>query len=238
MRVAILECDKVAEKFQSQFGQYSEMIRHMFATTGSTFDFDVYNCQQGDYPPNLDRYDFFITTGSRAAAYAHETWIRQLIKFVHLLDDKRKILIGICFGHQVMAMACGGQVEKSDKGWGIGIARNRIVASPDWISEKRDELNTIVSHQDQIVQLPDDALVIAESDFCPYFIVQWNDHFLSIQGHPEWNGDYSRALINDRRDTIPRQRVEAGLDSLATQPDNPLFTNWILDFVRNRQQSN
>ena len=235
MKVAILECDDVLEKFQPQFGHYSGMIRDMLDATNHKFEFDIYDCRRGDYPTNLDAYDFFITTGSKAGAYDDSPWIRQLIKFIRRLDEEKKKLIGICFGHQVIAIARQGKVEKSDKGWGVGIAGNRIIASPDWMREKRPELNIIVSHRDQVTHLPDDALVIAESDFCPYFVVQWSDHFLSIQGHPEWDNDYSRALINDRRDIIPSERAEAGLNSLVKQPDNALFTRWILDFIQYQQ---
>jgi len=235
MKVAILECDHAPERLLTQFGDYSDMIRHMLDTTGNKFDFDIFDCRRGDYPANLDIYDFFITTGSKADAYDDSPWIKQLIEFIHRLDEEEKKLIGICFGHQIIAMARQGRVEKSDKGWGIGIANNRIITTPDWMGVRRPELNIIVSHQDQVTDIPDDALVIAASDFCPYFVVQWNDHFLSIQGHPEWNNDYSRALINDRRDIIPGERVEAGLNSLVEQPDNALFTQWILDFIQYRR---
>jgi GMP synthase (glutamine-hydrolysing) len=88
------------------------------------------------------------------------------------------------------------------------------------------------SHQDQVTQLPGGALVIAQSDFCPYFVVQWGDHFLSIQGHPEWSNAYSRALMNDRRAIIPAERIEAGLKSLDQKADSTLFVSWVMNFVK------
>lgn len=234
MKIAILQCDRVAEKFQKEFGQYRDMIKNMFVSGDSqfSFEFDTFDCQQGEFPVDLDRYDFFITTGSKASVYDDEPWIRELIEFIRLLDAKKKKLIGICFGHQLIAMARQGSVGKSDKGWGVGAAQNRVVCHPNWMRQTSQDLNIIVSHQDQIVRLPSDSKVIAESDFCPYFVVQWSDHFLSIQGHPEWITDYSGALINDRRDRIPADRVDAGLKSLEREPDNSLFIQWILDFVQ------
>jgi GMP synthase (glutamine-hydrolysing) len=80
--------------------------------------------------------------------------------------------------------------------------------------------------------LPEGAVVIAESDFCPFFMVQWNDHFLSVQGHPEWNRAYSRSLMNERRAIIPPERIETGLESLSIKPDNELLARWIIDFVK------
>lgn len=232
MKVAILQCDNVLEKFQSRFGDYPKMVEQMFAGVDLPLSFDSYDCRQGQFPSDINEYDFYLTTGSKASVYEDLDWIQQVIHFIKQLERHKKKLIGICFGHQLMAMAREGKVEKSNKGWGIGIAENRIVSKPEWMSGEPAGINILVSHQDQIVELPDNTLVIAESDFCPFFIVQWGDHSLSIQGHPEWSTEYSRTLINDRRAIIPADLVTAGLDSLTAEPDNSLFVQWIMEFVQ------
>lgn len=232
MKVAILQCDTVLEKFQPRFGDYPEMVIHMFDRVDLKLSFDTYDCKQGEFPANIDEYDFYIATGSKASVYDELDWIKKTIKFVQQLDKNKKKLIGICFGHQLIAMARGGKVEKSENGWGIGIAPNRVIASPQWMNTKSSEINILVSHQDQIVELPADTLLIAENDFCPFFIVQWGNHFLSIQGHPEWTSDYSRALMNDRRDIIPAGIIDTGMNSLQVNPQNDLFVEWIMDFMQ------
>jgi len=234
MKAAILQCDRVLERFRQRFGDYPDMIREMFADAGhGDIDFHVWDCEQQSYPEDASNYDFFITTGSKADAHGDEAWIRRLIDYTADLDRQGRKLIGICFGHQVMALALGGRVERSDKGWGVGIAHNRMVAQPGWMRQTSDHLDLIVSHRDQVTQLPGRGeTVIAESDFCPFFMLQWNDHFLSVQGHPEWNRDYARALLEDRRGRIPDQVIEAGLAALNERaPDNRLFAGWIMDFV-------
>jgi len=232
MKAAILQCDNVLAKFQPQFSDYPAMIEQMFDGVDLPLSFDTYDCRQGQFPDNINAYDFFLTTGSKASVYDDLPWIQQLVEFVQLLHKQQKKLIGICFGHQIIAMALAGKVEKSEKGWGIGIANNRIIAHPEWMRTEPAEINILVSHQDQICELPENTFVIAESDFCPYFIVQWGNHFLSIQGHPEWSADYSRTLINDRRAIIPADLVSTGLDSLKAEPENGLFTQWIMGFVQ------
>lgn len=234
MRAAILQCDDIQEKFQPIFGHYPEMIENMFDRVNCSISFDTYNCQEGQLPDDINTYDFYLTTGSRASVYEDLEWIRCLISFVQQLDKQKKKLIGICFGHQLIARACGGKVEKAKNGWGIGVAKNRVIAQPEWMTETPSEINILTSHQDQIVELPNDTRIIAESDFCPFFIVQWSNHFLSIQGHPEWNTDYSKTLMNDRKEIIPADRIAAGLDSLQIQPDNGLFVRWIMDFIKLR----
>lgn len=231
MKVAILQCDNVLEPFQPQFGDYDGMIRNLFAELGDVFEFKVFDLRQGHYPDDIHAYDFFITTGSKVSVYDNQPWIEPAIAFVRQLDSAKKKLIGICFGHQLIAKARGCEVAKSAKGWGIGVAVNRILTSPIWMNETKSTLHMLVSHQDQVLNLPEDALVIAASDFCPYFFVQWSKHFLSVQGHPEFSPEYSRAMMNMRRTIIPAERIEVGLASLSLDLDNALFARWIMDFV-------
>jgi GMP synthase-like glutamine amidotransferase len=232
MKVAILQCGEVLKQFGSKTGRRNEMVQDMFDVIDGDFEFENFDCQKDYFPDNVDSYDFYIITGSKAGVYENKRWIQTLIQFVQHLNDKKKKVIGICFGHQVIATACHGMVEKSEKGWGVGIAANRLVSAPEWMTETKNELNFLVSHQDQVTALPENAHVIAESDFCPFFIVQWNDHFLSTQGHPEWTKAYSEASMIKRKGIIPPERIESGLDSLYIEPDNGLFARWIIDFVR------
>jgi GMP synthase-like glutamine amidotransferase len=231
IKVGILQCDEIMEKLQPQFGVNKDMIQQMFADVPEPLEFDVFDCLKQEYPEDIDQYDFYITTGSRYSVYEKEPWILRLIDFVKELDRQKIKLIGICFGHQIIGMVYHGKVENSVKGWGIGVAENRIISAPSWMTEGNDKLNILVSHQDQVTMLPEGAVVIAESDFCPYFVVQWSEHFLSIQGHPEWKKEYSRALMNARRGIIPAKRIEEGLATLDLGVDNKMFVRWIMDFV-------
>lgn len=232
MRVAILQCGNVSENFQPRFGDYPEMVKNMFVGLAPPLAFDTYDCQLGQLPAHIDAYDFYITTGSKASVYEDAEWIRDLIRFIQMLADHKKKLIGICFGHQLIAMARQGKVEKSAKGWGVGIARNRVTCSPAWMSENPAAINILASHQDQICELPETAQVIAESDFCPFFIVQWDKYFLSIQGHPEWQSAYAKTLMEDRREIIPADKIAEGIESLQVEPDNALFARWVIEFVQ------
>ncbi len=232
MKAAILQCDHVLDLFLPTFSDYDAMVRKMFHTVDNEIEFDVFNCQQFEYPDKPEIYDFFVTTGSRAGVYEDEAWIHRLIDFIRLLDQQRRKLLGICFGHQAIAEACGGKVENSTLGWGIGISENRLIHSAAWMQPELQSLRMLVSHQDQVVDIPSSAIRIAESDFCPFFMVQWSDHFLSVQGHPEWRRAYSRALIEFRRGSLPAETVADGLTSLEHHPHNIEFTHWALNFIR------
>lgn len=232
MKAAILQCDHVMASFLPDFGDYDDMVMRMFHAVDPGMEFDVFDCQQQHYPANLADYDFYVTTGSRAGVYEDLPWLDRLLAFIRQLDQQRKILVGICFGHQAIAEALGGRVDKSANGWGIGVSENRVIRNAPWMEPDLQSLKMLVSHQDQIVRLPNDATLLAGSDFCPFFLVQWSDHFVSVQGHPEWQREYAAALMEYRRGTIPGESVDHALQSLAKTPDNLVFTRWMLNFVQ------
>lgn len=231
LRGAILKCDDVRDEYIQRYGGYPEMIEAMFAAIGANIDFDTFDCRQEQFPPKIARYDFFIITGSKHSVYENSSWIQATIELIKRIEAARIKLIGICFGHQLIAQAHGIAVEKSDKGWGLGLATNRMLSREPWMQNAPGELHLIVSHQDQITAIDSDAKLLASSAFCPFFFVQWSNHCLSIQGHPEWLNDYARERIRDRRELLSTEQVEKALASLDKEPDNALVARWMLDFI-------
>ncbi len=231
MKAAILLCDQVLEEYQDRFGQYQDMIHSMLAPFFPGLESTPFMCHQGELPEDIDAFDFYISSGSRSSVYDDEAWIHRLIRFIRQLHQQQKKFIGICFGHQLIAMALGGNVELSSKGWGIGIATNEISQQPEWMAPNPGQLRLLASHQDQVVELAPNTEILAGSDFCPFFLLQWNPHFLSVQGHPEWSVDYARALLDDRHDQYPDNTLEQARQSLTHQPDNQLFARWIRQFI-------
>jgi len=233
MKVAILQCDDVLDKFQPDFGNYPGMVMHMLKQVRDDVSFHTFDVRNNDYPCVLSDWDLYVITGSKTSVYDGSEWIAGLVDCVQRLDEQALKVFGICFGHQIMALAKGGRVEKSDKGWGVGVATNQVIKSAQWMgSEIPANFNLLVSHQDQVVDLPAEVTVLAKSEFCPYFMVQWSRHLLSIQGHPEWCHEYSRGLINDRRHIIPENTVLAAIDSLTQTLDNTLLANWVVSFAK------
>ena len=238
MKIGILQCDYVLERFQPTFGDYPNMIATLFAKISTDCQFKTYQVQTLEYPQCINECDAYITTGSRHGVNDDLVWINRLEKFICELDRVKKPFIGVCFGHQLMTKALGGAVEKSDKGWGIGVTFNQVVDSKPWMEPCQDRLNLVASHQDQVTRLPQgvESNVLVSSPFCPYYMLMVDEHFISIQGHPEFSKEYAAALINTRREIIPPECIHAGELSLQADVDDQLMARWIVNFITARMR--
>ncbi|MGQ9425832.1 glutamine amidotransferase-related protein [Gilvimarinus sp. F26214L] len=231
MIIGLLEAETLPPPVVDRFGSYGDMFTHLLAPLDPALTFLYYAADQGQLPDRIDECDAYIITGSRHNAYDQDPWIEALKEFVRRLNQQQKRLLGICFGHQLIAQALGGRVRKSDRGWGIGAARFETRERPGWMSQPVPAFDIRVSHQDQVDILPGEACLFARSDFCPnggYFV---GEHIFSLQGHPEFSEDYVRYLINKRETLIGEPRVTEARNSLRTRGHNTaLFRSWLGDF--------
>jgi GMP synthase-like glutamine amidotransferase len=91
-----------------------------FESVEAPFDYRGFEVAQGELPASPDVCDAYVITGSPRGVYDDDPWIAELSVFIREAYGAGKKLIGICFGHQILAHALGGQVEKSEKGLGLG----------------------------------------------------------------------------------------------------------------------
>jgi GMP synthase-like glutamine amidotransferase len=225
MRLAILEVGAPPPELQPRFGDYPAMFERLLGARLSTF-----KVKQGDWPAIAD-FDAFIITGSAAGVYEDHPWIEPLKAFLRRARG-HAALVGICFGHQIMAEAFGGRVIKSPKGWGVGLNHYQIAAREPWM----DDAATIAlpaSHQDQVVDLPPGARVLAASAFTPYAVLAYDDQpAISFQAHPEFDPAYAIALIESRRGTrYTKAEADAAITSLAAANDSYRVADWITTFL-------
>jgi GMP synthase-like glutamine amidotransferase len=223
MKVAILETGCPPGKLAAQFGDYPAMFRHML---GPGFDVDSIDVTSGNLPDPA-AFPAYLITGSPAGVYEPLPWIGELEAFIRAAD--RSKIVGICFGHQVMAEALGGRVEKSDKGWGAGLHRYSIARQEPWM-DGAASVAVPASHQDQVVIQPPDTEVLAESVFTPFAGLEWkNRPAISFQFHPEFAPDFAKALIERRCDVLPDP--DAAIASLDGPNDNERVAGWIRRFL-------
>ncbi|MGF1766306.1 GMP synthase [Enterovibrio makurazakiensis] len=232
MQVGILLCDDVKTELQATHQNYSNMFAAILYREDPELSLHFYRVIDGEYPQQIDECDGYIISGSRYSVYDDLPWINRFEAFVRTLYAEGKPTVGICFGHQMMARALGGEVRRSERGWGVGIATSEIKANADWLDPETRKFSLVVSHQDQVSRLPKHGKNLAGSEFCPIGMFTVDNHFLAIQGHPEFSRAYSFDLMETRRDRIPEAVIDKGQASLTHTPDSGNVTKWLLNFLR------
>lgn len=235
MKLGILKTDVVRPEWVSDFGEYPDMFKRLLSQADPALEFSVYDVEKGDYPADIDEVDAYLITGSKSSVYDDKPWIGPLMEFVRELNQRRKKLVGICFGHQLVAQALGGKTEKSSKGWGVGLHTHHFTKTPRWHDGGAADFHILVSHQDQVVANATGAEVLARSEFCESAVCQIGDHILTFQGHPEFVPGYSREIMEFRRQTIGEENYEKGVASLAVAPQQQRVARWIVNFLRDEQ---
>ena len=231
-RLGLLSCDFVPDELRARFEDYPDMFAVAFAYPQVDVDWRVYSVYAGELPQAIGECDGYITTGSRSGAYDSEAWIADLAAFIRELAGSDRPLVGICFGHQLIAQALGGAVKKYAGGWGIGFRRFRTETHTDWMVPRRDVFTVPVCHQDQVVEIPPDGKRLASSDYCENFMIQFNDTMLGFQGHPEFSREYIDVLLELRREIISGETHEAAIASLERDLDSDTILVWIMKFLR------
>lgn len=230
--IGILVAGEPPDELKAGFPDYGHMVAELLQAGGKELRFTAYAVRNGEFPQALDDHDAYLITGSRFSAYDDLPWIHRLADVIRELHARRTPLIGICFGHQLIAQALGGRVERARAGWGVGVLEARVEAPAPWMAAAGPAVALIASHQDQVTQLPAGAECIAGSDFCPIAMYHIGDHVFALQSHPEFSREYSRALMKARRGVIDDERIARGLASLGKHIDAEQVARWMLEFLR------
>jgi GMP synthase-like glutamine amidotransferase len=225
MTIGILETGRPPEALQTQWGTYDTMVRRML---GEHRAYRTYDVQRGELPADPAECDAYVITGSPAGVYDKLPWIPPLLEFLRAARGRAK-MVGICFGHQAMATAFGGEVIKSPKGWGLGLHRYEIVEPPPGMREPA-ALALPAFHQDQVITLPPGARVLAASPFTPFASIGYDEITISVQGHPEFTPAFSAALIEAKRDVFG-PAADPALLSLLQPDDCGRAADWLRDFM-------
>jgi GMP synthase-like glutamine amidotransferase len=226
MKIGILETGVPPLELRQIDGSYGDMMRRMLGKNFETECFDVV----ADGPPSsVAACDGYLITGSPAGVYEDKPWIAPLAAFVRDAEA-RAPMVGICFGHQLMAHALGGQVVKSPKGWGIGLHTYRVVRAEPWM-DRAAAVAIVASHQDQVVVAPPCARAVLASDFTPLAGLAYGDWGLSVQCHPEMSIDFAAALYDRCRGRLYEDKVaDEAVATLARPNDRARVGAWIRGF--------
>jgi GMP synthase-like glutamine amidotransferase len=236
MKIGILETGEVHPDLMARHGDYPTMFQKLLGAVDPGLEFATVRVVAGEMPASPAQADAWLVTGSRHGVYDGLPWIEPLKAFLRDCVAVRVPVIGICFGHQILAEALGGRAVKSDKGWGLGVQDYEVVARPGWMTHVPDRFAVRALHQDQVVAVPPDTTVLASSPFCEYAALAYGDpdspDAISLQPHPEFGAEFMDELIALRAGTvIPEPEAAAGRASLERSVHGHDWARMIVDFL-------
>ncbi len=234
MRLTILLAGQNPPALQGDFAPYGEKFMRMFAGADDSFTFEEVEVHAGQTIPDPGQLEGVIVSGSAAGVYDDLEWMRPLGDFIRRAHGSNLPMLGICFGHQMIAHALGGKVIMSPKGWGLGRHVYRASDIPSFFPRGTRELAMAASHRDQVVVPPPGARVFLSSSFTPNAgLIYENGTTISLQPHPEFDVEYAAAIFGLRRSNpLEPEEVEAAIRTLQAPLDNDLVARSLAGFFR------
>lgn len=224
MKIGILQCGHAPDKVIADHGDLSSMFQRLLA--GNGFSFDTFDVIDMDFPADVSDADGWLLTGSRHGAYDDLPFIPPLEDFIRKAYAAAVPMVGICFGHQIIAQALGGRVEKFSGGWAIG----KQTYQADGIGP----ITLNAMHQDQVTQRPDTARKIASNGFCENAALIYGDRALTVQPHPEFSNVILGDILHTRRNLpgYPADIIAGAVADLDSQINPAPVADQIVAFFK------
>jgi GMP synthase-like glutamine amidotransferase len=229
-RIGVLHMDEFPEHAVHVLGGYVELYEHLFRDV--PVELVHVPVHHGVTPASLDDADVWVIGGSRYSVYDDLEWIRTAEELIRDLVAAERALVGICFGHQLIAQALGGRTARAPSGWGIGARRYDTLRPLPWFAAGDDHMVLLASHQDQVLEPPAEATVWSTADYCPVAGMTIGERVWTMQGHPEFVPPVVEVLYEGRRAVLGDEAVDAARRSLSRPLSNAAIAEAIVAFVR------
>ncbi len=218
-------------------GQFFDFIKH---AAGDTWvdDWESIDVRLPDVTlPAPESAAAFIITGSASSVYERTDWILRTEGYVRDIAEAKVPLLGICFGHQLIAQALGGEVTKNPRGREIGTVRLEVSQGDAMLEGQPLAFDVQTTHGDSVVRLPPGAKLHASTALEPNAIFSIGDTIRAVQHHPEMDDDIIRKYVQARFEIIQSEGLDAAkiLSSVRHAPENArTLRNFIRNFVSKR----
>ncbi len=232
MRICILTPgDPIKKSHKSS----SERFIDLLAPQLSKAEWVTIHCLEDELPLDVKEFDAYLITGGKYSVFEDFSWQNNLFDLIRKIYQNNIPVVGVCYGHQVLAHALDGQVERFDNGWGVGVTSVNITNRPDWLEPTVEKVYLLAMHQDQVTKMPTNATRFLGNHFCHISGFYIEDRVLAIQQHPEFTPELCRDLILKRKERIG-ERYESALQSLEIDHQGDFVGQWIANFICQRDQ--
>lgn len=227
MRIGILKCGQAPEVMRGASGDYDDMFERLLAGRG--FTFDSYHVEAMEFPADIRAADGWLITGSKHGVYEDHAFIPPLEDFIRRAMAAGVPMVGVCFGHQIIAQALGGEVIKHPSGWAVGA--QDYVFGPDRVT-----LNAW--HQDQVIRAPQGAERAATSPFCEHAALVYGDRAFTVQAHPEFDDAFVEGLIEHRaKGVVPPPLLAEARARMGEATGTPALADRIEAFFKHPRET-
>lgn len=234
MKVGLLICGEMPPAMHRKGITYPKLLKDWLGKNMPAKSvYKPYRVFASNLPTSVESCDCYFVSGSRASLTDNEPWMRDLCNFLLVAAKAQVPVVGICFGHQALAKALGGRVDRA-KNWCAGFQEWRVVREEGWMRDCGKRLHLLSIHQDQVVKLPPRSVRIATSEACPNGVFRIANHTIGIQGHPEFTPQIMRKLIEANAKSIGKEAVAEALLKLEEPTNSADMARWCSSFVSTR----
>ncbi len=238
LHIAVLLTNDDTSAFAAHFPNDGQKVVQQLQPLRPNWAFEVLPVKDGVLPSAPDAFDGYVITGSPASVNDDRLpWVGPLLDFIRAVDAARQPLIGLCFGHQAVARALGGQVARNPAGWGLGTAPTHWPAARPWMQPAQSTTTLMAAHNEQVTRMPEGAECLGGSDFCPIGSMQIGQHIWTTQYHPEMPLVFMQALLGFLADKLDADTMARAHASLANAADVPLFGQWMAQFFEHARNT-
>lgn len=214
------------------FPDDAHRFRDMFDAQEDRFRYRIYMTIGGELPASLDDEDGFLITGSPLSVLDRHIFSDDLTAFIQRCDTARKPLIGACFGHQAIALALGGAVERAPEGYNVGIEDTHFSATRPWMTPPCASLPMYMFHEDAVTRLPEGCDLLGASPGCKIASFAKGNHIFTTQAHPEFSHDFMSCVLRFTENKLPASRAESAWESLNQTAQGAIFGQWSTNFLK------
>lgn len=238
LRIAVLLTNDDNSAFAAHYPNDGQKVIQLLQPLRSNWSFEVVSVKDGELPANPHVFDGYVITGSPASVNDDGLpWLERLFSFIRELDAVRRPLVGLCFGHQAVARALGGQVARHAEGWGLGTAPTHWTQLGPWMTPGKAVTTLMAAHNEQVTQMPRGAVCMGGNDFCAIGSMLIGQHTWTTQFHPEMPLEFIQALLDHLAEKLDESTIARAHASLTQPADDSLFGQWMVQFLETRPES-
>lgn len=193
--------------------------------------FDIFYVSEFEFPSKVESYDGYLLTGSPVSVHDNFDWIKMLSEFIGKANKKNKRIVGVCFGHQLIAKHFGGIVDSNEKGWMIGSFPLDIKGKFPWMKKKVGVTDLYHFNKERVIKLPEGAISFANSKDYPYYAYTIGSNIVCLQGHPEQPKSAMYKFLEVTKPVLSKKDIEKANSCIeVSKSDSVIWAQWIMDF--------